>query len=72
MKLYGLALKAIVIQSLPSYTLPLIKFAIISRAVIRTVLKNEPKSSVENMVSANPKGSIGGIHPMHTYLSGTR
>lgn len=49
-----------------SYTLPLNRFATISRAVIRTVLKNDRKSRVEKIVSANPKGSIGGIHPVKT------
>lgn len=43
---------------------PIKRFPIISRAVIMTVRRNVGKSSVEERVSANPKGSMGGIQPV--------
>lgn len=46
------------------HILPLSKFRIISRPVIRTVWYSVIRSKVEKSESANPKGSIGGIHPI--------
>lgn len=48
------------------YIFPKSKFLVISRPVIRTVLYNVGRSSVEVNVSARPNGIMSGIQPAST------
>src|SRR5216683_5832174 len=51
------------------YIFPKSKFFVISRPVIRTVLYNVGRSSVDVKVSARPNGIISGIQPASTKIS---